>query len=45
MGLRGYGQLVGSRCIAQGAQICDNLEGWDGDGRGRFKREAIYVFI
>ena len=23
--------------------LCINLEGWDGEGDGRFKREGIYV--
>ena len=25
--------------------LCINLEGWDGEGRGRFKREGIYVHL
>ena len=31
---------------AQGAQLCDDLEGWDGAGvRGRRKWEGICVYI
>ena len=42
-------QIVGTCCIAQGAQLPDDLEGQD-DGAGwwagrRSKREAIYVYI
>ena len=29
------------RKLKQG--LCINLEGWDGEGDGRFKREGIYV--
>ena len=25
--------------------LCINLEGWDGEGDGRFKREGIYVYL
>ena len=25
--------------------LCVNLEGWDGEGDGRFKREGVYVFL
>ena len=25
--------------------LCINLEGWDGEGDGRFKREGVYVFL
>ena len=30
-------RLIGSDLI--------NLEGWDGEGDGRFKREGIYVYL
>ena len=38
--------LVGSCCVVQGAQLTDDLEGWDG-GRvgGRLKREGIYGYL
>ena len=29
-----------SRCIAQGAQLCDELEGWDWALGGKLKREV-----
>ena len=25
--------------------LCINLEGWDGQGDGRFKREGLYVYL
>ena len=25
--------------------LCIKLEGWDGEGDGRFKREGIYVYL
>ena len=25
--------------------LCDDLEGWDGGGGGRFKREGVYVYM
>ena len=31
------------RKLKQG--LCINLEGWDGEGDGRFKREGIYVYL
>ena len=31
------------RKLKQG--LCINLEGWDGQGDGRFKREGIYVYL
>ena len=31
------------RKLKQGLFI--NLEGWDGEGDGRFKREGIYVYL
>ena len=36
-------ELVGSCCIAQGAQLSaiDDLEGWDGGGR--LKRDGLYI--
>ena len=39
------GELVGSRCIAQGAQLvlCDNAEGWGGGLGGRLQKEEMYV--
>lgn len=39
-------EIAGRSCyITQGASLvfCDNLEGWDGESGGRFKREVIYV--
>jgi len=36
---------VGNCCTAQGAQLCDDQEGWDGGVEGRFKREGIYVYL
>ena len=26
-------------------RLCINLEGWDGEGDGSFKRERIYVYL
>ena len=26
-------------------ELCISLEGWDGEGDGRFKREGIYVYL
>ena len=34
---------AGSSCAVQGAQLCDDLEGWDEGVRGRCKREGIHV--
>ena len=31
------------RKLKQG--LCINLEGWDGQGDGRFKREGLYVYL
>ena len=31
------------RKLKQG--LCINLEGWDGEMGGRFKREGIYVYL
>ena len=31
------------RKLKQG--LCMNLEGWDGEGDGRFKREGVYVYL
>ena len=38
-------QLVGSRCITQGASLalCDDLEWWDREKRGRqYRDNALY---
>ena len=34
-------------CLRELKQVlCDNLEGWDGEGDGRwFKRERIYIYL
>ena len=26
-------------------RLCKNLEGWDGEGDGRFKRDGTYVYL
>ena len=31
------------RKLKQG--LCINLEGWDGEGDGSFRREGIYVYL
>ena len=37
---------VGSSYIALGAQLCDDLEGWDRETvGGRLKRDGIYVYL
>ena len=35
--------VVWLRKLNQG--FCINLEGWDGEADGRFKREGIYVYL
>ena len=37
------GFAVWPRKLKQGLRI--NLEGWDGKGSGRFRREGIYVYL
>ena len=36
---------MGACCTAQGAQLRDDLERWDGAAGGRYKKEGIYVYI
>ena len=34
---------MGNSCITQGAQLCDDLEVWDGAVGGRLKSKGILI--